>query len=188
LHLSVSSHKHLFTSDSEEEEPQLNTGTAIGLLILATVLVGVTSEWLVDAIDGVADAPGAPPKTWIGLILLPIVSNAAEHVTAVTVAVKDKLDLSMAVAVGSSIQISIFVLPLLVVIAWIAGKVSCFPTLLIQALFSDSPLISFTASLHALRSLRCALPVPRRTHRQQRNSRRQNKLVGRVSLDVCLCE
>ncbi|KDN41874.1 calcium/proton exchanger [Tilletiaria anomala UBC 951] len=123
LFFTLSSHKHLFTGDSdEEEEPQLNTGSAIGLLLVATVLIGVTSEWLVSAINGVANAPNGPSKTWIGLILLPIVSNAAEHATAVTVAVKDKLDLSMGVAVGSSIQISIFVIPLLVVIAWIANK------------------------------------------------------------------
>ena len=121
----LSSHKHLFVGESEEEEPQLTGACALGLLVIATVLIGVTSDFLVDSINGIADPtqyPGAPNKTWIGLILLPIVSNAAEHATAVTVAVKDKLDLSMGVAVGSSIQISIFVIPLLVVIGWIANK------------------------------------------------------------------
>ncbi|KAL9938660.1 hypothetical protein V8E36_002379 [Tilletia maclaganii] len=121
LYFSLSSHKDFFDDDdAEEEEPQLNVPMAIGLLVLSTVLVGVTSEFLVDAINGVAER--GVSKTWIGLILLPIVSNAAEHVTAVTVAVKDKLDLSMGVAVGSSIQIALFVFPLLVTISWIAGK------------------------------------------------------------------
>lgn len=55
------------------------------------------------------------------MILLPIVGNAAEHATAVTVAAKDKMDLSIGVAVGSSMQIALLVLPLLVVIGWIAG-------------------------------------------------------------------
>lgn len=101
--------------NEDEEEPTLNMIAVIGLLVLDTVLVGVTSEWLVDSIDGVAQQ--GVSKVWIGLILLPIVSNAAEHVTAVTVAVKDKLDLSMGVAVGSSIQIALFVIPLLIIIA-----------------------------------------------------------------------
>ncbi|CAD6893139.1 unnamed protein product [Tilletia controversa] len=121
LYFSLSSHKDFFDDEEEEEEePQLNFLFACLLLITATVLVGVTSEWLVDAINGVAEK--GVSKTWIGLILLPIVSNAAEHATAVTVAVKDKLDLSMGVAVGSSIQIALFVFPLLVIISWIAGK------------------------------------------------------------------
>jgi Ca2+:H+ antiporter len=55
------------------------------------------------------------------LILLPIVGNAAEHATAVTVAIKDKMDLAIGVAVGSSMQIALLVLPLVVVIGWIIG-------------------------------------------------------------------
>ena len=55
------------------------------------------------------------------MILLPIVGNAAEHATAVTVAVKDKMDLAIGVAVGSSMQIALLVLPLIVVIGWIIG-------------------------------------------------------------------
>ncbi|KAH8914845.1 hypothetical protein BT69DRAFT_1231353, partial [Atractiella rhizophila] len=54
--------------------------------------------------------------------LLPLVGNAAEHLTAVTVSVKNKLDLSLSVAIGSSIQIALFVLPLLVLIAWAIGQ------------------------------------------------------------------
>jgi Ca2+:H+ antiporter len=56
------------------------------------------------------------------LILLPIVGNAAEHATAVTVAIKDKMDLSIGVAVGSSMQIAMLVLPFIVVLGWIMGK------------------------------------------------------------------
>ena len=65
-------------------------------------LVAVTAEFLVDSIDAVTDGSSLT-KEWVGLILLPIVGNAAEHVTAVTVSVKDKLTLSIGVAVGSSI-------------------------------------------------------------------------------------
>ncbi|KZO95110.1 calcium/proton exchanger [Calocera viscosa TUFC12733] len=109
------------TTDDDEQELQMNIPVTIGLLAIVTVLVGVTAEFLVDSIDGVT-ATGAISEEWVGLILLPIVGNAAEHVTAVTVAIKDKLDLSIAVAVGSSIQIAVFVIPFIVVLAWIMGK------------------------------------------------------------------
>lgn len=74
------------------------------LLATITFLISIFSEWLVDSIDGVTETMGIS-QTFIGIILLPIVGNAAEHLTAVSVAVKDKMDLSMAVAVGSSIQV-----------------------------------------------------------------------------------
>lgn len=58
------------------------------------------------------------PKTFIGLILLPIVANAAEHVTSVWMAMKNKMELTIGICVGSSIQIAAFVIPLLVVVGW----------------------------------------------------------------------
>jgi len=91
------------------------------LLAVITVLVAVTAEWLVDSINGLT-ASGKIKQEFVGLILLPIVGNAAEHVTAVTVSVKDKLNLSLGVAVGSSIQIALFVIPFIVVLGWILGK------------------------------------------------------------------
>jgi Ca2+:H+ antiporter len=122
LFFSLSSHKQLYDDEEEStEEPTLNIGVAIGLLCVSTALVGVTSEWLVDSINGVT-CTGALSQTWVGLILLPIVSNAAEHWSAVSGASKNKMDLAMGIAVGSSIQISTFVIPLLVIISWIAGK------------------------------------------------------------------
>ncbi|KAG8985665.1 hypothetical protein FRB90_004517 [Tulasnella sp. 427] len=107
--------------DEEVEEPQLSVVAAVALLVAVTVLVAFTAEFLVDSINGLVD--NSPlSQEWVGLILLPIVGNAAEHVTAVTVSVKDKLDLSIGVAVGSSIQISLLVIPFIVVLAWIIGK------------------------------------------------------------------
>ena len=88
--------------DEDEEVPELSLAVTIILLVFVTVLVAVTAEWLVDSIDGLASG-GAISKEFIGLILLPIVGNAAEHATAVTVSIKDKLTLSLGVAVGSSI-------------------------------------------------------------------------------------
>ncbi|KAF8071716.1 calcium/proton exchanger [Lyophyllum atratum] len=107
--------------EEEEETPQMNVWMTIGLLCVVTVLVAVTAEWLVRSIDGLTESGGIS-KEFVGIILLPIVGNAAEHATAVTVAVKDKLTLSLGVAVGSSIQIALFVIPFIVTLAWILGK------------------------------------------------------------------
>ncbi|THH30281.1 hypothetical protein EUX98_g3903 [Antrodiella citrinella] len=107
--------------EDEEEIPQMSLWATIFLLVFVTVLVGVTAEFLVDSINGLT-ASGHISKEFVGLILLPIVGNAAEHVTAVTVSVKDKLTLSLGVAVGSSIQIALFVIPLIVTLAWMMGK------------------------------------------------------------------
>ncbi|KAF8440547.1 Sodium/calcium exchanger protein-domain-containing protein [Boletus edulis BED1] len=107
--------------EEEVEEPQLSVAVSLGLLVGVTVLVAVTAEFLVDSINGLA-ATGKISKEFIGVILLPIVGNAAEHVTAVTVSVKDKLTLSLGVAVGSSIQVALFVIPFIVILGWILGK------------------------------------------------------------------
>nr|VWO99770.1 TPR_REGION domain-containing protein [Ganoderma boninense] len=112
---------HSECEDEEEETPQMSVGLTVGLLVVVTVIVAVTAEWLVDSIDGLTDS-GKISKEFVGLILLPIVGNAAEHVTAVTVSVKDKLTLSLGVAVGSSIQIALFVIPFIVTLGWIIGK------------------------------------------------------------------
>ncbi|KIJ52607.1 hypothetical protein M422DRAFT_243391 [Sphaerobolus stellatus SS14] len=107
--------------DEEVEIPKLSVWFSVALLIVITVFVAVTAEFLVDSINGAIEGT-ALKKQWVGLILLPIVGNAAEHVTAVTVAVKDKLTLSLGVAVGSSIQIALFVIPFITILAWILGK------------------------------------------------------------------
>ncbi|KAI6108227.1 calcium proton exchanger [Pisolithus sp. B1] len=114
---------HDVESGSSEavETPQMTVPVSIGLLVAVTVLVAVTAEFLVDSINGLTSG-GAISTEFVGVILLPIVGNAAEHVTAVTVSVKDKLTLSLGVAVGSSIQIALFVIPFTVTLGWILGK------------------------------------------------------------------
>ncbi|SOV05021.1 related to VCX1 - Vacuolar Ca++/H+ exchanger [Ustilago sp. UG-2017a] len=125
LYFSLSSHKELFEDDGddeqEEEQPQMNMVSIVISLILVTVLVGVTSEWLVDSINVVVSTGGIS-RTWIGLILLPIASNATEHLAAVIFAWKNKIQMASSIAIGSSIQIALFVIPLLVLIAWMGDK------------------------------------------------------------------
>lgn len=107
--------------EEAKEEPQLHFYVAILTLVISTVLVALCAEFMVDAIDAITEGSSGISKTFVGLILLPIVGNAAEHATAVTVACKDKMDLAIGVAVGSSMQIALLVLPLIVVIGWIMG-------------------------------------------------------------------
>ncbi|KAK6521921.1 hypothetical protein TWF506_002122 [Arthrobotrys conoides] len=112
------------TIDEEEEEegpqPELLLATAIILLIGSTALVAICAEFLVDSLDYLVEHSPIS-KYFVGLILLPIVGNAAEHATSVTVAYKDKMDLAIGVAVGSSMQIALLVIPFIVVLGWILG-------------------------------------------------------------------
>ncbi|KAK7736569.1 Vacuolar calcium ion transporter [Cytospora paraplurivora] len=132
LYFQLKTHKNLFSPEipevleelDEEETPEEE---AISALSAAAILIGVTlvisfcADYLVDAIDPIV-ATGAVSKNFIGLILIPIVGNAAEHVTACVVAIKDKMDLAMGVAVGSSVQIALLVTPCLVLLGWAIGR------------------------------------------------------------------
>lgn len=107
-------------AEDETEEHILNPLAAGIALIVVTVLVAVCAEYLVGSIEGIVKKTGMS-KTFIGLVLIPIVGNAAEHVTAVVVAYKNKMDLAIGVAIGSSLQIALFVTPFLVILGWIMG-------------------------------------------------------------------
>lgn len=102
----------------KEEEIHLSVVGALSVLVAATVLVSLCADYLVGSIDDIVQLSGLS-KTFIGLVVIPIVGNAAEHATAVIVAMKDKMDLAIGVAVGSSLQIALFVTPLMVIIGWI---------------------------------------------------------------------
>ena len=103
---------------AKEHGDELSRKAAVVMLLISTGLVALCAEFMVDAIDEVVQ--NSPVKEiFIGLIILPIVGNAAEHVTAVAVAMKNKMDLAIGVAVGSSIQIALFLTPLVVILGWI---------------------------------------------------------------------
>lgn len=128
LYFQLRSHADLFEEtndtenatggDEEEEERLLNPVAATVALIVVTILVAICADYLVGSIDSIVEKTGMS-KTFIGLVLIPIVGNAAEHVTAVVVAYKDKMDLAIGVAIGSSLQIALFVTPFLVILGWI---------------------------------------------------------------------
>jgi len=123
LFFQLKTHRHIFeeAEEEEQEDPQLFWWEAVGVLTVCTVLIAVFSEFIVDSITAVSSNWGMS-QTFIGIVLLPIVGNAAEHISAVTVAMKNKMDLSIGVAIGSSIQISLLVIPFLVLLGWMMGR------------------------------------------------------------------
>ncbi|KAF3006925.1 hypothetical protein E8E13_011275 [Curvularia kusanoi] len=128
LYFQLYSHHRLFADienqeggDDEGEENILSPVAAGVALVLVTVLVAICAEYLVDSIDSIVESAHIS-KTFVGLILIPIVGNAAEHVTAVVVAYKGKMDLAINVAIGSSMQIALFVTPFLVIMGWTMGQ------------------------------------------------------------------
>mmetsp|Transcript_2965 Transcript_2965/g.4095 ORF Transcript_2965/g.4095 Transcript_2965/m.4095 type:complete len:470 (-) Transcript_2965:54-1463(-) len=116
----LKTHAHCFDGE-DEEEPAIPFFVALVGLLSMTLLVTIFSDYLVDSIDGFTEESGIS-KTFVGLIVLPIVGNAVEHITAVTVAVKDKMDLALGIAIGSSVQIALFVVPVIVLYGWFADK------------------------------------------------------------------
>ncbi|KAG0644398.1 Sodium/calcium exchanger protein-domain-containing protein [Tuber brumale] len=126
----LDTHAYLFDAQHEsenddeplEQQAALLSGVESGVvLVVVTVMVAICAEYLVGSIDEIVASSGIS-KTFIGLILIPIVGNAAEHVTAVVVAMKNKMDLAIGVAIGSSMQIALLVTPFLVILGWIIGQ------------------------------------------------------------------
>lgn len=132
----LKTHKALFEEQSQEDDGIITSSLAeegtsakgdaehltiigsLSVLVLATLLVSFSADYLVGSIDDIVELLGLS-KTFIGLIVIPIVGNAAEHATAVIVVMKDKMDLAIGVAVGLSLQIALFVTPFMVIIGWI---------------------------------------------------------------------
>merc|ERR1712048_1010472 len=107
--------------DDEEEDAHFTVFHSVFILFLTTAIVAWASDLLVDAISGMTEG-GHLSEHFIGIILLPIVGNACEHAAAVRFAVQDKLGLSVSIAVGSSTQIALFVVPFSVITGWFLKK------------------------------------------------------------------
>lgn len=108
-------------NESEVEEAVVPLWMALLGLGTTTAAVALFSEYLTDSIEGFCAASGLS-QTFTGLIILPVVGNAVEHMTAVKVAMKDKMDLAISVAFGSATQMALFVAPFAVLLGWYADK------------------------------------------------------------------
>lgn len=119
LYFQLGTHRSLFEGegDDEEEPPDLSPCAAAILLGIMTVVTTFATDFLIDALEGTVSRWNVS-KEFIGIILLPIIGNAAEHYTAITVAARDKMDLSLGVAAGSSCQMALLVTPFTVLVGW----------------------------------------------------------------------
>ena len=128
LIFTLRTHHHLYTGESEgqEEEEAIGThgwskGKSVLVLFGATALVALMSEFLVGAVEKASDSLGLT-QVFVGVILVAVIGNAAEHSTAVLVALKNKMDLALNIAIGSSMQVALFVAPVLVFASYLFGK------------------------------------------------------------------
>jgi len=124
LLFTLKTHRHLFAGEahnaSDLGEQPWTRGISITVLTVVTCLVALMSEMLVGALEPAAHQLGLT-QVFVGVILVALVGNAAEHSTAVMVAVKNKMDLAYGIAVGSSLQIALLVAPLLVFASYLFG-------------------------------------------------------------------
>jgi len=121
LFFSLKTHRDIFNPEYEDEDSWgWSTRTSVLALAVAGVLVGLMSEVLVGSIEEASHAIGLS-EFFIGVIVVAIVGNAAEHWVAVLVARKDKMDLSVNIAIGSSAQVALFVAPILVLASFFLG-------------------------------------------------------------------
>jgi Ca2+:H+ antiporter len=123
LGFSLKTHRHFFQGsdpESNHSEDQWPAGWATLILLGATALVALLSEFLVGTIEAVRSSFGVT-EIFVGVIVVAIVGNAAEHSTAILMALKNKMDLSVGIAIGSSLQIALFVAPVLVFLSYMFG-------------------------------------------------------------------
>ncbi|MBQ6455618.1 MAG: calcium/proton exchanger [Mogibacterium sp.] len=100
----------------EEEGKSASLPRAIGMLIASTICIAVLSEIFVGTVEPMAESAGLS-KTFVGIILVPIIGNAAEHSSAIIMAVKNKMNAAIEIALGSSLQIILFVVPVLTLLS-----------------------------------------------------------------------
>ncbi|KAJ7846005.1 Sodium/calcium exchanger protein-domain-containing protein [Mycena leptocephala] len=104
-----------------QEQSPVTQRTAIGVLLVATGITAGVAWFLLESVSALFDSHSPITLTFLGLILLPILGNVTEHCTAFTMAKKDKMTDSLDIALGSALQIQFFVLPAVVIVAWIIG-------------------------------------------------------------------
>ena len=125
LYFQLVTHTHLYEDeeddDDDDEELVLGFWDSIVWLGVFTVFIAILSDYLVSTIEG-ASASWDFSVAFISVILLPIVGNAAEHASAVMFAMNNKMDISLGVAVGSSTQIALLVIPFCVIVGWFMNK------------------------------------------------------------------
>ncbi|HEY4864187.1 MAG TPA: calcium/proton exchanger [Candidatus Dormibacteraeota bacterium] len=114
-------HVHLFRAPASDEQADWSFRRAILVLLLAAIVVGVESEFLVGSLEPTVRSLGLS-KVFVGLVIVAIIGNAAEHASAVFFAIRNKMDVAVEISFGSSTQIALFVAPLLVFVSLAIGR------------------------------------------------------------------
>lgn len=117
---SFKTHKYLFHLEHEAQHPEWSLSKSLLVMVAAVLAIVVMSEILVSSIRPATVILGLS-ETFVGLILVPIVGNAAEHSAAILMALKNKMNIALEIAVGSSVQIALFVAPILVFMGYFLG-------------------------------------------------------------------
>ncbi|QHI71670.1 calcium/proton exchanger [Aminipila terrae] len=124
LVFSFFTHKDLYAVETAEEAaPKWSLKTAIIILVISTVFIGIESEIFVGTVEPMTKAMGLS-EFFVGIILVPIIGNAAEHSTAVLMALKNKMNVAIEIALGSSLQIILFVTPVLIFLSLMFSPMS----------------------------------------------------------------
>ena len=124
LLFTLKTHSHFFNGGEDEAAPAAHGWSrrkSVIVLVLSTIAIAVMSEFLVSSVDAAREKLGFS-EVFVGIIVVAIIGNAAEHSTAVLMAMKNKMDLSLGIAVGSSLQIALFVAPVLVFVSYLFGQ------------------------------------------------------------------
>jgi len=124
LVFTLGTHKHFFIGcegELDEEMKHWPRSKSVVVLIAATAVIALLSEFLVGTIEAVRTTLGLT-EAFVGVIVVAIIGNAAEHSTAIVMALKNKMDLSVGIAIGSSLQVALFVAPLLVFLSYLFGR------------------------------------------------------------------
>lgn len=117
LIFSFSTHKDIYNTEaSKEGSAKWTLKKAILILVVVTILIAIESEFLVNGVESITESLGWS-EFFVGIILIPIIGNAAEHTTAIIMARKDQMDVALEIALGSSLQIILFVAPILIFIS-----------------------------------------------------------------------
>ncbi len=145
LLFSMYTHKHLYTQDVAEVEARWSKKKSMLILFFSTVSVALLSEILVSSIEPLVQRFGWS-ELFIGVIFVAIIGNAAEHTSAITVAVKNKMDLALQVSIGSATQIAMFVAPVLVLM-------SMFFTTRMSLIFNTFELVAIIFSVFIVNSV-----------------------------------
>jgi Ca2+:H+ antiporter len=131
LYFSLRTHKQLFIGkqgaaevahedDEAHHEASWSTGKSVGILFIATCFVALIAEFLVGAVEKAGPALGLN-HVFVGVIVVAIIGNAAEHSSAILMAMRNKMDLAIGIAIGSSLQIALFVAPVLLLASYVIG-------------------------------------------------------------------